>query len=179
MTSSRSCAEAGSGPDNQTSGVGSRIQGRFYPLMHQIIYVSTATRPFTTPELRELLRHSRLRNARHHVTGILLYDGGRITQILEGEEAAVRYLYGQIAKDLRHHGVITLADEAIPHRRFAQWHMAFWEEETDELAYAAGYIPLQQWELPPGRFSEEDVLRLEALRYFVRPWDDEAPAQAS
>lgn len=147
--------------------------------MHHIIYVSTATHPFSLAELRDLLRRSRLRNARHHITGILLYDQGRIAQVLEGEEAAVRYLYEQIARDPRHQGVVTLADEAIPHRRFAQWHMAFWEDEADELAYAAGYIPLQQWQLPPGRFGEDDVLRLEALRYFIRPWDDAAPAQAS
>lgn len=148
--------------------------------MHHLIYVSTATHPFTTAELRNLLRQCRLRNARHHVTGILLYDQGRITQILEGEEAAVRYLYEHIAQDPRHHGLVKLADEPIPHRRFMQWHMAFWEDEPDELDYAAGYIPLQHWELPPGRFSEEDVLRIEALRYFVRPWDeDQAPAQAS
>jgi hypothetical protein len=143
--------------------------------MHQIIYVSTATREFTLPELRALLREARLRNARYHITGILLYHQGRITQILEGSEAAVRYLYERISQDPRHHGVVKLADEPVPARRFAQWHMAFWEDEPDELAYAAGYIPLQAWALPPGRFSEEDVLRLEALRYFVHP-DAEAPA---
>ncbi|GAB2966716.1 hypothetical protein GCM10027048_41590 [Hymenobacter coalescens] len=139
--------------------------------MHQIIYVSTATQALATAELQQLLRQARLRNARYHVTGILLYHEGRITQILEGEEAAVHFLYEQIELDPRHHGVVKLADEPIPHRRFAQWHMAFWEHEIDELAYAAGYIPLQAWALPPGRFSDEDVLRLEALRYFVLPDD--------
>lgn len=152
--------------------------GRFYPSMHQIIYVSTATRSFTTAELRELLRRARLRNARHHLTGILLYHEGRITQLIEGEEAPVRYLYQKIAADPRHCGVVKLADEPVAHRRFAQWHMSFWEEEADELAYAAGFIPLQAWTPPPGRFSEEDVLRLEALRYFVRPEDDAADRPA-
>jgi Sensors of blue-light using FAD len=143
--------------------------------MHHIIYVSTATRLLDPAELQQLLREARLRNARYHVTGILLYHEGRITQILEGDEAAVRYLYERIERDPRHRGVVKLADEPLPHRRFAQWHMAYWETEPDELAYAAGYIPLQHWQLPPGRFSEDDVLRLEALLYFVTNRDEEQP----
>lgn len=137
--------------------------------MHQIIYVSAATQPFSVTELRELLRQSRLLYARHHVTGILLYHEGRITHLLEGEEAPVRYLYEQLAADARHAGLIKIADEPIAERRFAQWHMAFWETEPDELAWAAGFIPLQDWTLPPGRFTPEDELLLEVLRSYVQP----------
>ncbi|OON69611.1 BLUF domain-containing protein [Hymenobacter sp. CRA2] len=137
--------------------------------MHRIIYVSTATEPFITDKLRQLLHQSRLKNARYHVTGVLLYHEGRIMQVLEGAEAPVRYLYELIAQDPRHAGVIKIADEPVAARSFAQWHMSYWEQEPDELAYAAGYIPLQEWLLPEGRFSEADQLLLEALRAFVTP----------
>ncbi|KAA9338160.1 BLUF domain-containing protein [Hymenobacter busanensis] len=137
--------------------------------MHHIIYVSTATEDFTPAQLQALLHHNRQRNARYHVTGILLYHEGRIMQLLEGDEAPVRYLYQQIAQDARHTGVVKLADEAIASRSFAQWHMAYWEVEAQDFAYAAGYIPLQEWAPPPGRFGPEDALRLEVLRAFVLP----------
>ncbi|GAA4374626.1 BLUF domain-containing protein [Hymenobacter koreensis] len=137
--------------------------------MHHLIYVSTAAQPLSAEELQAILLHARHKNARYHITGVMLYHEGRIMQLLEGEEAAVRYLYAQIEQDPRHVGVVKLADEAIPARNFAQWHMAYWEVTATDFAYAAGYIPLQEWAPPPGRLSEQDTLLLEALRAFVLP----------
>lgn len=52
---------------------------------HHLIYMSWATRPFTTAALASLLREPRVSG----VTGLLVYHEGRFVQVLEGEAAVV------------------------------------------------------------------------------------------
>ena len=49
---------------------------------HEIVYVSSATRPFQEAELQDLLLKARENNARLGVTGMLLYIGGNFMQLL-------------------------------------------------------------------------------------------------
>lgn len=61
--------------------------------MFRIVYTSTASVPFSTAELADLLKSARDNNQRHDITGMLLYKDNNFIQILEGPEQAVRDLY--------------------------------------------------------------------------------------
>lgn len=76
-------------------------------------------------DVRRLVESSRLRNARSGITGILLYDEGAFSQVLEGEPAAVLALFAKIQSDPRHSYVMELHRTETFERLFAPWPMAF------------------------------------------------------
>ncbi|MBD2766482.1 BLUF domain-containing protein [Hymenobacter sp. BT664] len=107
--------------------------------MHQLIYISQATRPLSDADLTELLQESRQRNAADGITGVLLYGNERFVQVVEGEVAALADLYGRLLRDARHHTVTRLAYGPIPERRFMQWSMAFRTAARAQMEELAGY----------------------------------------
>jgi hypothetical protein len=93
--------------------------------MRQVVYVSSSEGFFGAKDLEEILLVSRRKNARLGITGILLYRGGNIMQVLEGEAEAVDQLFETIRRDPRHKGVIKLIDREIERRDFEFWSMDF------------------------------------------------------
>ena len=93
--------------------------------MHALIYVSEEAARLEPDELMTLLRASRARNRELGVTGLLAYREGQFMQILEGEQADIRQVYGSIEQDPRHRQVHRVWDDAIEVREFAAWPMAF------------------------------------------------------
>jgi hypothetical protein len=53
-----------------------------------LVYVSSATKPFSPDELSELLAQARVDNAALGITGMLLYSNGNFMQVLEGGGAS-------------------------------------------------------------------------------------------
>lgn len=93
--------------------------------MFQLVYVSTATVPFSSEDLAELLEKSRTRNRPKWITGMLLHHAGSFLQVLEGDEAAVRALAALIAQDPRHERFVVLHEEHTDQRMFPDWSMGF------------------------------------------------------
>ncbi len=93
--------------------------------LHYLIYVSSAARPMTAPELIELLEQSRDKNARLDITGMLLYKNGNFMQMLEGERDVVHDLYATICADERHFDVYTIVARDVEARSFPDWSMGF------------------------------------------------------
>jgi hypothetical protein len=93
-------------------------------LMHRICYMSRAALSGDV-DLDGILTVSRVRNGSDGITGLLLADGTRFLQALEGEADAVRACYARIALDDRHCDVVTVADEPIEHRQFGSWSMDY------------------------------------------------------
>ena len=93
--------------------------------VYQVLYHSRATKLPSESDLLALLDYSRHFNARHQITGLLLYSEGRYVQVLEGPEADVRALYSCIKADSRHEQVVTVLEGPSPERRFADWRMGF------------------------------------------------------
>lgn len=93
--------------------------------MHQLIYLSQATAPFGDAQLQLLLARVRVTNARHGITGLLLYGNEQFLQVLEGERTTVHACYARIQQDARHRDVTVFIDQAVPDRTFPTWHMAF------------------------------------------------------
>jgi hypothetical protein len=102
-------------------------------MLFHLIYVSSASRLFSKEELVALMKVSAEKNAQAGLTGLLLYKGGNIIQVIEGEEQAVRALFERIKNDSRHRGVIVLAQEAIQERSFPRWGMGFRDLNSTSL----------------------------------------------
>ena len=125
--------------------------------MFSLTYVSSAVKPFSARELRELLEVSNRNNRARAVTGMLLYKDGNFMQVLEGEDGVVHGVHDKIARDPRHHGLITLLQEHLPGRQFPSWSMGFKDLGSD-LDNPEGYneflnLPLtsQEFKSDPSR----------------------------
>jgi hypothetical protein len=94
-------------------------------MLHQLLYVSVETSPYTKDELISLLKQSREKNARLGVTGILLYFKKHFFQVLEGEKDVIFDLFRLIKQDERHTSVILMHDQTLEERHFKDWTMAF------------------------------------------------------
>ena len=93
--------------------------------MYQIIYISTARPGTTEKDITDILAVSRRNNHRHSVTGLLVSDGTRFLQALEGDEAAVNAAYVRIKTDPRHRAPVILSTRTVSERQFGAWQMAF------------------------------------------------------
>jgi hypothetical protein len=93
--------------------------------MFHIIYMSSASVPFSPTDLQSLLEISRKNNAESGITGLLLYKDGNFLQVIEGDQAVVDKLYAKISLDKRHGHLLAFFKEEIPEREFPNWSMAF------------------------------------------------------
>ena len=114
--------------------------------LYHVLYRSTATRRFTSPELFEFLEKARHFNVKSQITGMLLYSEGHFVQVIEGPRRVIRGLYGRILQDSRHHHVETVDEGPLLARQFAEWSMDF------------GFAPLPAAGQEPGTPAPEHVL---------------------
>lgn len=93
-----------------------------YPIF-RLTYVSCAVELLTEADLDDIESKSLVANDARDVTGLLIVNGRRIMQILEGRESAVLELYEKIRRDPRHviaKLVSTVEDEG---RMLLTWNM--------------------------------------------------------
>lgn len=136
--------------------------------MFFLVYASSATRPFSESDLSDLLATSRENNARVGITGMLLYKDGNFMQVLEGEERAVRALYGKIGIDPRHKGEITLVRGFAGGRQFPDWSMGFRDLDSPEARAAPGYSEFLNTSLTGREFSADPTRAQRLLLTFKR-----------
>jgi hypothetical protein len=136
--------------------------------MHQLIYTSEATLPFTDEMLRALLAQAQRRNEQAGLTGVLLYNDAHFVQVLEGGAAALDALYERLLRDLRHHDLVLLARGPIAARRFGVWAMSFHAVEPAQLARVRGYAaPAGLLGAPCGPLRAADELLLQVIGSFM------------
>jgi len=92
--------------------------------MLQITYVSTARPELPADAIDQILAASRRNNHADGITGLLLYDGYRFLQALEGEPDRVRRAYDRIKADPRHRALVLLSSHEVTDRSFGTWSMA-------------------------------------------------------
>jgi len=102
----------------------------------QLCYISTARPGVTLESVDDILAVSRRNNNRSRVTGLLLFNGKRFLQLLEGPAVLVEESYARILKDDRHFAIVKLSERSIEEREFGSWDMAFerFPSDTDRLA---------------------------------------------
>lgn len=92
--------------------------------MLQITYISTARPELPAEAIDQILAASRRNNHADGITGLLLYDGYRFLQALEGEPARVQRAYERIKADPRHRALVLLSSHEVTERAFGNWSMA-------------------------------------------------------
>jgi hypothetical protein len=92
--------------------------------MLQLTYISTATPSLMIGDVEKILETSRRRNGADRITGLLVFDGKRFLQALEGEAPAVERAYARIRQDGRHRAVVQLSERQVEEREFGAWAMA-------------------------------------------------------
>ncbi|MES2912186.1 MAG: BLUF domain-containing protein [Pseudomonadota bacterium] len=95
------------------------------PGLFELMYVSTLAPDEDPGIVAAIAAHARLANEMLGVTGLLVYDGHRFAQHLEGSEEAVTALYARIEADTRHTAVNLRHHGACGHRRYPQFSMGF------------------------------------------------------
>lgn len=133
--------------------------------MRQLLYVSNTSARVAESVLQSILAVSRINNAKHGITGILLYLEGGFLQVLEGEGAAVADTLDRIHKDPRHWNTMVLLDREAP-RVFTEWSMGYTRatQETDP----AGVFALTSDALAGRLSSEAPAVIVTLLQTFYR-----------
>jgi hypothetical protein len=136
--------------------------------MHQLIYASQASLPFSDETLAALLRQARQANERLGLTGVLLFNEGYFVQVLEGSAAAVAGLYERLLADRRHHGLVQLASGPIAARRFGEWAMSFRALNAAQMARMRGYLTPEQLAGRQQQHPLADELLLQIIESFMQ-----------
>lgn len=111
-------------------------------MLTQVIYISSATYPFTDDDLKALLAVARRKNEPLGLTGLLLYANGTFMQLLEGPASAVDACMAKIGRDPRHTGINMLVRTEVEEREFAEWSMGFHRVGPEDCERLPGYAPV-------------------------------------
>ena len=140
--------------------------------MLSIIYASSAVRLFNRQELVDLLEYSRKMNVENDITGMLLYRGGNIIQVIEGEDEAVKQLYKNIKTDPRHKDVTLLSQDPIAKRQFPDWRMGFRNIDQMSDEELEGFSSFLDNDFSPTYFKDKPTRAYILLLSFKDTMDD-------
>lgn len=105
------------------------------PALYEVLYVSTIAPDQPLSVVAEIAGRARVVNAELGITGLLIFDGQRFCQQLEGPQKSVLKLIERIRNDPRHINVEVLHHGPLAGRRFQQFTLAFSTvEDLDALA---------------------------------------------
>jgi len=91
--------------------------------LRSLTYVSEARESMSEAEFTQLgLQAGRL-NALDGITGLLVFNGARFCQTIEGAPAAIDSLLGRLNADPRHCAINVIDDQPVSQRRFRSWDM--------------------------------------------------------
>lgn len=97
-----------------------------------LTYTSRARLDLSDRDLADIHQTARHLNALDGITGLLLFDGSRFLQIIEGSEAAIDNLVDRLRQDSRHSAFEVRDERSVERRSFADWSMEL-------LRVSAGY----------------------------------------
>ena len=86
-------------------------------------YTSRARLDLRDDELNDIQQTARHLNALDGVTGLLLFDGSRFLQIVEGAEGAIDNLVERLRMDPRHSAFEVRDERPVERRSFPDWSM--------------------------------------------------------
>ena len=113
-------------------------------MLHQLVYISSATKRFEPAELERLLGKARRRNDQDGLTGVLLHDDFSFLQVLEGASETIARTLARIQRDPRHTGLTVVQNQAVEQRDFGAWDMAWREVQRDDLRHVAALRKLDK-----------------------------------
>ncbi|MDP3230528.1 MAG: BLUF domain-containing protein [Acidovorax sp.] len=103
--------------------------------LYEVLYVSTLAPEQPLSVVAEIAGRARQVNGELDITGLLIFDGQRFCQQLEGPKKAVLKRIERIRNDPRHINVEVLHHGTLAGRRFQNFSLAFSTvEDVDALA---------------------------------------------
>ncbi|MBV9931413.1 MAG: BLUF domain-containing protein [Alphaproteobacteria bacterium] len=98
-----------------------------------LTYTSRASLDLSAQDLAAIHDTARHLNALDGITGLLIFDGVRFLQIVEGSEEAVDSLVDRLRADPRHGGIELRDERRVEARSFPDWSMEL-------VRVSAGYL---------------------------------------
>jgi hypothetical protein len=105
--------------------------------LQAIAYASEAVLDLGPDGLEQLAQRSFVRNQLAGVTGLLLFDGRRFLQYIEGPDDGMAVIYSRITYSRQHTDLIELARGRVAQRRMPYWSMRLIPVEDTQLREAA------------------------------------------
>lgn len=100
--------------------------------LHEVLYVSTLAPGQPVGIVAAIAARARLSNVRDGITGLLVFDGQRFCQQLEGPREPLLSLVDRIQSDPRHTNMEILHQAALDRRRFQRFSLAFSTLEDED-----------------------------------------------
>jgi hypothetical protein len=103
--------------------------------IHEVLYVSTLAPDSPVKVVSQIAAKARLANQDAGITGLLVFDGMRFCQQIEGPRKAVLALIERIRQDPRHVNVEILHHGPLAQRRFHRFSLGYAAmDDADVLA---------------------------------------------
>lgn len=102
--------------------------------LRSLTYVSTPTEAMSETEFVQLGLNAGRLNALDGITGLLVFNGERFCQTIEGAPAAIDDLVVRLKRDPRHTDFTVIQDEGADGRRFRSWDMQLLAIPSDKQA---------------------------------------------
>jgi Sensors of blue-light using FAD len=99
---------------------------------YEILYVSTMAPDAPLSVVGDIAAHARIANASRDISGVLVFDGVRFCQQIEGKQKDVLALMERMYQDTRHFNVEVFHHGPLAERRFSHFSVAF--ADVDEVA---------------------------------------------
>ena len=93
--------------------------------IYEMLYVSTMAPTAPVSVVSSLAVQSRVANALQRITGMLIFDGIRFCQYVEGSKNDVLALFERICADSRHAAITLIHQGPLQERRFNKFSLAF------------------------------------------------------
>jgi hypothetical protein len=100
--------------------------------LYEVLYVSTLAPDAPISVVAAIARKARSANQERDITGLLIFDGMRFCQQLEGSQQAILALLERIRQDARHVNVEILHHGALAERRFKYFSLGYPSADSDE-----------------------------------------------
>jgi len=112
--------------------------------LERFFYCSALAPQHQATYVGAILKTARAFNATHGITGILLFDGARFVQCIEGDGDILNPLIGRILGDERHCAIQILLCEPLgqdEERRYPGWSMGYCDVESEDLIASVAALP--------------------------------------
>ena len=108
----------------------------------ELSYVSKATQDMGLSSLIRLFDVAHKWNQDHGLTGVLFYESGHFSQILEGKRKDVLFIWGKIQKDYRHKVLHQIEFDEIDQRLCPNWALRFYggDQIAKDVPQLAGVL---------------------------------------
>lgn len=94
-------------------------------MLKTICYISDSCSNESIEELNALYTKAKINNAKHNITGVLIYKNKNFLQVLEGPLNTVDSTFKKISQDLRHKNIFKVINTNVDQRIFEDYNFGF------------------------------------------------------